>query len=413
MKDCRMSKKQSAKTIKNVKRSPHVPGQALGYSLQGTQFVSLLLQAPRDAKVSLEVFDDIGVETADNKRKAIQTKSTADGNPVSDRAVDLWKTFYNWKIAAETGELNPDKTIFEIYVSKKVNGTIVDSFSNAETSEHAKIAYIKARTELWGTPPEYKKKESVAESISSFLMHFFDADETMACKIIRAFKLVTGSGSPQTDLKELFSKYLVPDDLIDDVHAFALGWVKYKTDLALEQRKPAIIDVYEFRTIIQSFIRKHDSKTILRSFAKEPQPEEIEAETLRKYVRQLEIINSSDGHKIRAITDYLKASIDRTQWSTKGLVFDTSFDEFEDTLVRAWENLKTRTFLGNENKTEVEKGQLLYSECSLHRANLQNMETPAHFVPGSFNALADVEAVGWHPDFQNQLKNIDKKAEEF
>jgi hypothetical protein len=408
-----MSKSIKNRTKQSTKRSPHVPGQALGYSLQGTQFVSLLLQAPKDAKVSLEVFEDIGVETADNHRKAIQTKSTTDGNPVSNHAVDLWKAFYNWIIAVETGELNPDKTIFEIYVSKKVSGSIVESFSKAETSTDAEKAYVKARTELWGMPPEFQKKEFVTESISSYLIHFFNADQVTACKIIQAFKLDTGSGSPQTDLKELFSKSLVPDDLIDDVHAFSLGWVKNKTDLALEQKKPAIIDVLEFRTIIKSFIRKHDSKTILRSFAKEPQPEEIEAETLRKYVRQLEIIGSTDGQKIRAITDYLKASIDRTQWSTKGLVFDTSFDEFEDTLVRAWENLKTRTFLGNENKTEVEKGQLLYSECSLHRSNLQNMETPAHFVPGSFNALADVEAVGWHPDFQNQLKNINKKADEF
>ena len=399
-----------APTKRNVKRTSHVPGQALGYSLQGTQFVSLLLQAPKDAKVSLEVFEDIGVETAGNQRKAIQTKSTFEGNPVSDRAVDLWKTFSNWIIAAETGELNPDKTIFEIYVSKKVEGAVVDSFSKADSLENAKIAYEKARTELWGVSPKYKKKESVAESISGYLTSFFNADEATACKIICAFKLVLGSGSPQTDLEELFSKYLIPDDLISDVHVFALGWVKKKTDLALEQQKPAIIEVAEFRTKIQSFIRKHDSKAILQSFAKNPHPKEIEAETLRKYVCQLEIIASTDDQKIRAITDYLKASVDRTQWSVKGLVFDTSFDEFEKGLVRAWESLKVKTFLGHKDATEEQKGQLLYSECSLHRASLQNMETPDHFVPGSFNALSDVEAVGWHPDFRNQLIALDSKG---
>lgn len=55
--------------------------------------------------VSIEKFDDVGVENGDEK-KAIQTKSAlSDRNPVSDRAVDLWKTLYNWLIALKEREL--------------------------------------------------------------------------------------------------------------------------------------------------------------------------------------------------------------------------------------------------------------------------------------------------------------------
>ena len=72
------------------KKSPQAAGQYLGYSLQQTLFLKLLLQAEKGYAVSLEVFEDIGVEGPSGKRLAVQAKSVLDGNPVSDRAVGLW-----------------------------------------------------------------------------------------------------------------------------------------------------------------------------------------------------------------------------------------------------------------------------------------------------------------------------------
>jgi hypothetical protein len=398
-------------TKRRKSRSPHVPGQALGYSLQVTRFVALLLQSPKDANVSLEVFEDIGAETPDKRRKAIQSKSTADRNPVADHAVDLWKTLSNWVDQVREGELDPDQTAFEIYVSKQIHGDIVESFSEASSIEEAERALSRARDKLWGPLPERKNRGSVAPLIHSYVDNFLDADEANVCRIIQHFKLVMGSGSPQADLRELFAQPLVPEDLVDPAQEYALGWVKLRTDQLLERKVPAIISVAEFRISMQAFMRKYDSRTMLRSFAKDPNPQQIKAEVVKNYVRQLELIEASDDQKMRAITDYLRASVDRTTWSEKGLVFEGSFDEFEDNLKRAWENLKVRTFLANKTGSEEEKGQALYSECSLHQANLQNMETPPHFIPGSFNSLADANNIGWHPDYRSRLAGLRNNEE--
>ncbi len=392
------------KSKKSKNGSIHVPGQYLGFSLQASRFLFRLLEADDDWQVSLEVFEDVGAESSEGQRIAEQVKSTHGGNPVSDSAVELWKTLSNWIDSVERGELDPEKTVFEIYVSQPKSGEIVQSFANAKTIKEAQLALKRAKTKLWGKPPTYKLKRGIAASIRKYLNKVFTADMTTVSKIIQQFHLERGSGSPHSDLKKLFKKFLIPDEIQDDTLQHALGWVKQQTDILLEHEKLAIISVNTFRKEIISFVRKHDNRTILTSFAKNPGPEEIAAGRLKTYVRQLEFIDADDDKKIEAIIDFLKASVDRTHWSVKGLVHESSFHEFEHDLVKVWENLKTKVDIHLRDRKEVERGQALYADCSLHRSKLEGLETPSHFTPGSFHALADRESVGWHPDYKTKLR---------
>jgi hypothetical protein len=112
-----MGKKSGKPTDVSERKSSHVPGQYLGYALQPTRLLSLALDAAPGSSLSLEVFEDVGVEEGSGERLASQTKTARDSNPVSDRAIDLWKTFSNWLTAISKGELDPSKTCFEIYLA--------------------------------------------------------------------------------------------------------------------------------------------------------------------------------------------------------------------------------------------------------------------------------------------------------
>jgi hypothetical protein len=175
----------------------------------------------------------------------------------------------------------------------------------------------------------------------------------------------------------------------------------------LEQSKPARIQFDDFNRELTSFIRKHDKRTILATFAKNPTKEEIEIELkLRKYVRQLEIIDCNEDEKIRAVRDYLRSSNDRTYWSEQCLVQESSFDEFEENLIRTWGNLKKKTSIVYSDRNEIIKGQCLYNECQLYVGKLEGIEVPDHFTPGSFHKLSDEEAIGWHFDYKSKLKKL-------
>ena len=117
----------------------------------------------------------------------------------------------------------------------------------------------------------------------------------------------------------------------------------------------------------------------------------------------MDFIKVEDEFKLRAVTDFLRQSVDRTQWGTRGLVNESSFDEFADNLQRTWNSHKTKTNILLAGKSNIERGQYLYAECSSQQLKLQDLEVPPHFTPGSFHALADDKAIGWHPQYIEQL----------
>lgn len=390
-------------------RTSHVPGQYLGYSLQTTRFLVRLLEADSGWTVSLEVFEDVGVETIEGNKIAEQAKSTLKGNPVSNHAIDLWKTISNWVDSVKSGELNSETTRFELYVSHPQKGEIVENFSKAKSNDEARAAFLNARNTIWGTAPTFLLKSALPEKLSQYVDRVFQADEDLILSIIRNFQFKSGSGSPQEDLKAIFTEKMkfVSSEIVDEALHYALGWVKGQTDRLLEQQKPACIAVDSFVTVVGSFIRKYDRRTILKTFAGIPSGQEIEEDLkVRTYVRQLDIIEVDDEFKIKAVTDFLRSSVDRTEWSTRGLVHESSFDEFADILVRTWNNHKTKTDILLAGNSDIQRGQYLYAECSCKQVKLQNLEVPPHFTPGSFHALADNEVVGWHPTYKEKLKAV-------
>jgi hypothetical protein len=137
-------------------KSPHVPGQYRGYSLQADRVLAALLSTGPGAKVSLEVFEDVGAEDGSGEKTAIQTKSALTGNPVGDRSDKLWKAFANWMDACETGELDPDCTKFVIFVSAPKEVNIAQSFSDAQSEGQASILIANAESKLLGKEPAGK-----------------------------------------------------------------------------------------------------------------------------------------------------------------------------------------------------------------------------------------------------------------
>jgi hypothetical protein len=285
-----------------------------------------------------------------------------------------------------------------------VPAVIAKQFSDADTLEEAASAIQNAKEVLRLFEEGSPFSSAVSDTLRPYLTKVFETDQSLVSRIISRFKLVFGSGSPISDLEPLMKRALVPEDMLDDAIRYTLGWVKEKTDLLLEKGLPANITVEEFRKDLISFERAHDKRTILRSYAQEPSQSDIENDLkFRKYVRQLEIIEADDNQKMRAVKDYLLSSADRTLWSSKGLVHQNSFNGFESKLIRIWENLKQKTEIVLKDRTAVERGMYLYSDCGNQELQLERLEVPAHFTPGSFHALADDLKIGWHPEYRKTL----------
>src|SRR5579864_5411272 len=174
-----------------------VPGQLLGYGLQYSRMVSLLLEADAGSTVSLEVFEDVGVQSSDGAL-ASQTKSSTTKNPVSNRAEPFWKTLKNWLSAIGAGQLDTKGTLFELYVFGDFEGEICGLFSEARSVTEAKEALDKAKSLL----------EADGNPLPDLINGVLQADEPALLSLITKFRYNHGSGSSEKDLKEQLGKAL-------------------------------------------------------------------------------------------------------------------------------------------------------------------------------------------------------------
>ena len=212
------------------------PGQALGYSLQYTRLTAMLLAAPGGSICSLEVLDDIAEQTVDGKTKMSQAKSALTANPVSDRSIPLWKALFNWLEIVKLGLVDPDKTVFELYVSRQVEGELINAFHQSRSHEEARSAINKARDQLWGEAPDYNKKIFLPEGLGSYANPVLEADENLLLPIIINLNLECGSGSPQSDIEAAIRLGPVSEAKVFDIADKMCGWVKRQIDKQLETR---------------------------------------------------------------------------------------------------------------------------------------------------------------------------------
>jgi hypothetical protein len=163
--------------------------QALGYSLQYTRLTVMLLEAPAGTACSLEVLDDVEASAPDGRKLLVQSKSALGDNPVSDRAISLWKSLYNWLRLIEHALVNPQQTTFELYVSRKAEGKIVRSFHSAQTTEQARTALASARENLWGKRPLFQLRKSLPKDLARYANAVLSAAEESVLPMIGAAAL--------------------------------------------------------------------------------------------------------------------------------------------------------------------------------------------------------------------------------
>lgn len=292
--------------MKNVKLSnTHVPDKVYAYSLQVRHMMYELLDCKDGDAVSVEVFDDIGVEKSDGTKEAIQAKSALSSrNPVSDRATDLWKTLYNWLVALQEKEINIECTKCKLLITVDKHGGIVDSFNNATTVEEANKVWETAKNEFYDEKGiEKKLGDEYADYIRAF---FSNKSKSDACNVIKKFKLETLAKKHTEVLYERFEeKAFIAKNSLDIMFVYMLGWIDKRTAELAEDRKPMIIYSKDFRNELTAKYREVNQKLSLVEIAPKPSENMIndELEAFRVYVEQLDIVDCDYTDKIEAVNN--------------------------------------------------------------------------------------------------------------
>lgn len=389
----------------------HVPDKLYGYGLQVRQMLYELLNCGIDCVVSVEKFDDVGVENGDEKT-AIQTKSAlSDRNPVSDRAVDLWKTLYNWLLALKESELPLDSTLFTLVINVNKSGNIVTWLNQAHDGKEAEAVYEKIEGEFTGEDGKYIRQ---SDSINNYIVTFLaEENKKYALYIIEKFKLVViGEGHTNKLYDEFRAKTYLPSDIQQLVFDKMLGWIDKTTALQIENGQVMQIAKIRFNkelTLTQKLVNQNKC---LVELAPNPTNTEIELQQneYKTYLRQLQIIDLDYDDQLTAINDYLKASANRTIWAVNGDINEEVLKQYYEDLQKRWKTKKNLIEMDKAEWEEAKRGRYLYNTCQDEDISNGIIMTPRSFKNGCYHELADQQQIGWHPDYKQKLKEDEKNV---
>ena len=379
-----------------IKANKHVaPGPYLGFALQPVRLCFHLLTCPRGARVSLEVLDDVAIHHPDGVVTLEQAKSALKHNPLSDWSVDLWKTIANWADCVSEGQIVLEKSTFRLYVTPAHTGALAQALNDA--TNPADVALLIATIEAGHA------KRRKARASSPFIDRFLATSHDTKVAIIANLE-VASEGDPIEALRALLRPTVDPQ-LIDLLCAAAIGMAKDQADQLIREGEPALIDADAFKASFRAFIQKNNLPGLLASFNPAPPQDQVVTTltTRPTFIRQLEIIDTSQEDRLRAVSDFLRTSADKSIWAEKGLVFEGSLLEWDDDLIRRHGLIRGEIADLHAQADAALTGRLVYWRCAQLQAPLDGRTVPGHFVHGCFNSLANEMRLGWHPDYHSIL----------
>ena len=376
------------------------PGPYLGFALQPVRLCYHLLNGKDGDVVSIETADDI--EIAIGKKFVLeQTKSALSHNPVADFATDLWKTFSNWIAQIKNGHIVPSITTFRLYVTPIHTGEIVSMLHTAKTNAAADKCTKHIQDKLAALPRK--------PSCYRYLRHLLDLDPKVRRPLIRNFEFESAHEDPVDAIRNII-KAPLSQSIVETCCVYAIGKAKEEADALIREGKMPSITAGPFQLAFKAFVKKNDLSGLLKSIAPQPSKAEVTVTLAGSppFVRQLDFIELPQDLRLRAVSDYLQASADKTHWAANGDVVQDSLQEFDQKLVNAHGFTKLALQDHVPPLEAAVLGRRLYAECCKGTHTIEDREPPSHFIPGCFNDLANRSELGWHPDYLALLEKPEK-----
>ncbi|MDF9845501.1 MULTISPECIES: ABC-three component system protein [unclassified Paenibacillus] len=402
-----MSNSQNNHDYKEINLSnTHVPDKVYAYSLQVRHALYELLDCSGNDTVSIEVLEDVAIEREDGTTDAVQLKSVlSKNNPLTDRSPDFWKTLFNWLTAVKDNELQTENTTFKLFVAANRKGNISSLYHEAKSSREAEQVWGTSRLEFYD---DQGNELELGSKYSLYIRHFFSYEnKANAIKIIEKFKVQTIETTHTAFIFNSFcQKATIHDDIMENVFDAMLGWIDRKTAEQIETGKAMAITYKEYKAQLVAITRHFNQNLSLRELAPPPTDQQIQFEynAFRRYIDQLNLVECDYDEKLEAISDYLRASTNRTLWARRGDISEISILEFQNDLIKKWKTKKNIISLTSTNLSAESQGKLLYLQCKDDAISIDNLAAPSFFTPGCYHSLSDILKVGWHPTYNQLLK---------
>lgn len=377
----------------------NAPGQFLGYAIQFPRVLFHLLEAGPGDIVCVEVLGDVATLTADGHLESEEDKSSINNNPLTDKSTDLWKTFYNWITDINSGVINIHKTTFILYSNKSGRPGIVNTFNSATSKQEAENAILIAKDKL--------KDINKNHGIWKYYNVVVNQNEGLLVKVIQNFELQIGFGAGFDDIQKALVRKHLPIHQIPFVLKSISGWLQKELTEIIAAGQPARVKWEDFDRQVKVLFDRARRLELIDFTLQEP----IDDSDIRQqvkihpcYLQQLDAIECDADDIIEAVSDFLRAKVNRDKWIENEIIDEDIASDFQVKLLLFWGNQKKKIELTERNLSKNKQGYLLLLECKNRQETIRDMHPPSSTIAGTYHALADEIVLGWHPDWKQLIK---------
>lgn len=368
-----------------------------GYIYQLLQGLLCLVTSDNDAKVGLEIFDDVSIdEKGEVTQVQVKHSQDPDTSALTNLSANVWKTFTIWLSYVKDKDPTCTNTNFFLVTNTEIKeSSFLFPFKEGSSAEKidAAIKKIKDLTTNSETIRGYIEECLSQKNISIFK------------KILSRLNLRDRSNSNENILTEISNKLPIPTR-IDKVefNNQIMGW--YMRQI-----------VNAFGTGTSSWITKEDLNNAISStivgiikpgtIGHKELDIEIEESFITQamgnnFINHLRLIEITKPNDLQAAAhDYLRFSRAKDKCIANGEVMPTEWAKDEKRFIENWQQICQFTILkASFDETDVKLGQKIYMESL--RTNfppLSGSTREGYIINGQYHELANKDAVWWHPKY--------------
>ena len=392
-------------------RNTHSAAPALlGYFYQCRYaLLEALRRLPSENRISIaiETLDDVVFEPEGKPIELLQTKyhTKSPGN-LSDSSVDLWKTLRIWIDEICEERIDIDARFFLITTTQCATDTAAAYLRPGHRDPKTALERLHAAATVSSNQTNFPAYHS-----------FNSLPAKMRERLVNSITVLDGSppiGQLDEDLKTAVYFAAERKHLGFFVRLLEGWWYRrVVTHLQEDVAKPIPGDEIEAECSRIRDQLKQDNLPVDDDIMSEPVGNQFDNWT---FVKQLNLINVSARRRLHAITNFYRASTQRSQWLGALLIGPDELNRYDARLIDEWDIrfLRMTEKLGDDptDQAIVKTGQELYEwvETGAHHP-IRTAFTEPSIARGTYQMKADTLRVGWHPEFRKLLQDVPSDVE--
>lgn len=386
-------------------------GSMVGYLYQCREALLLALDETKNFPnlfVSVERFDDVAFEKDGAPLVQLQLKHHGTTGSLTDSSVDLWKTLRIWsEQVAENPQLPIERRFVIITTATANDGSVASKLRIPRAKEADEADALKELDNIAKT----SRNEQTAEARAAFLNLSAESRRNLISSIQICDKSPNIT-NVRSEIEERLA-FAAPLQHVPHLVDHLEGWwfAQIVTSLGSPHAPP--ISLLALRQKVDEIaIAYKTGQLLLNEDAAQISDADLVASDARVFVKQMRRVGVQDETVEFAKRDYYRATAQRSAWARENVLLDGESQRYDEELVDRWRRERlARTaqipFTSDDDKCAF--GRELFHWANRAQLPFRNRHE-MWLCSGSYQILADVVSVGWHPDHQTIFGSAQEEA---